>query len=101
MLAKNDINDVTAFRELLKESGFALEKMPEEMEADPLTQLIPQTKAAEVKSGLQAPNNVVPNSKYGPGGAKTDAKRIRTKMAQQKGYVRRVKQGSGGGCSVM
>ena len=37
MLAKNDINDVTAFRELLKESGFALEKMPEEMEADPLS----------------------------------------------------------------
>jgi curved DNA-binding protein CbpA len=100
MLAKNDLKDVVAFRELLKESGFALEKMPEEMEMDPLTQLIPQTKAAEVKSGLQAPSNVVPNKRYGPGGAKTDAKRVRTKMAQQKGYVKRVKD-KAGGCTVM
>merc|ERR1711865_609036 len=51
MLAKNDINDVTAFRELLKESGFALEKMPEEMEADPLTQLIPHRPLHEDRRG--------------------------------------------------
>lgn len=94
VVRENKLVDIIAFRELLKDAGYALAPLPEEMEKDPLTQLLPKTKAAEV-AGNKVPDRVIKSQADGFT-RRANARKIETKLAQRRGYMKRQKDS--GGC---